>query len=434
MTIRVGLIMFGDQDKSIQDLQRELSQSLLLMPHWNPTYAELKELVHQNSSMVDAWLVTDPLTHSVVREYAREKQVYCVTIDTESIILALADAIETLDPPGIGLTTDVTLDEGIWDGLMRLGVLPPGLRIQEYGGAPSFSDCIRFHEKNIQAKTADVCMTANPVVYETLQKRGIASLKLSPGKSSMRNWLRVVQADLLAKSQLAVQIIQVANFNKLLDNVHQSSYDLYRLYLKTQEVLLDYAQTLSGSYVSIGNGRFMIFTTRNLTEDHLQLSAVLLQQITTLTELSVNLGIGHGTTSLEAERNARLALNYAEKTGCTNCIYLIDESGTVTGPLLKEETLSFQYRTTDKNLVDKLKRAKVSVSTYNKIGSLSTTLGQKVLSSAIVSEKLGMSERNARKILSSLTAQGLAEIVGSEQPTNKGRPRHIYQIRPQAGR
>lgn len=36
--------------------------------------------------------------------------------------------------------------------------------------------------------------------------------------------------------------------------------------------------------------------------------------------------------------------------------------------------------------------------------------------------------RDARRILNSLTEQGLAEMIGEEAPASKGRPRNIYRV------
>ncbi|MCK9911031.1 hypothetical protein MXD81_17915, partial [Microbacteriaceae bacterium K1510] len=58
-------------------------------------------------------------------------------------------------------------------------------------------------------------------------------------------------------------------------------------------------------------------------------------------------------------------------------------------------------------------------------------IGQHSISAANIAEWLGMTERNARRILGDLAEYGLAEIIGEEAPASRGRPRKIYRITPQ---
>ena len=205
-------------------------------------------------------------------------------------------------------------------------------------------------------------------------------------------------------------------------------YDIYRTYLKTQELMLDYTEKIFGTFVSIGNGRFMIFSTLGMTEPRTPLTLTLLNQITDLTKLSVNMGMGFGGTAFEAEKNARLALNYAERRGQNTCIFVVDESGTVNGPLNKPEHLQFKFRTEDKDLTRKLHHARVSIATYEKILLVQRSAANRAVTSATVSDLLGMTERNARKILAALQQNDLAEIIGQETPTTKGRPRQVFRV------
>ncbi|WP_156481952.1 hypothetical protein [Ferroacidibacillus organovorans] len=88
-----------------------------------------------------------------------------------------------------------------------------------------------------------------------------------------------------------------------------------------------------------------------------------------------------------------------------------------------------KFRTDDKELSDKLHHAKINIVTYDRMLSTQEASAQKYITASSVSEILGMSERNARKILSSLHHSELAEVIGQETPTAKGRPRKIYRIK-----
>lgn len=83
---------------------------------------------------------------------------------------------------------------------------------------------------------------------------------------------------------------------------------------------------------------------------------------------------------------------------------------------------------TDEELSNKLKKAGVTISTYNKMASVQKNLGKHAITAADISEWLKMTARNARRILTNLEEQGLAKIIGEEVPLTRGRPRKIYRI------
>lgn len=174
----------------------------------------------------------------------------------------------------------------------------------------------------------------------------------------------------------------------------------------------------------------MIFSTQGYVEDGTHQAMALLRTITELTKLSAKIGLGYGISAFEAEKNARLALNYADRASLGNCIYLVDGKGTVSGPLEEPNSITFKFRTEDKGLIEKLNNARVSIATFEKIQLVQRDSGQSSITATDVAQRLEMTERNARKILSTLHTSGLAELIGQETPTSKGRPRQVFRIRP----
>ncbi|TGU66310.1 hypothetical protein EN829_067200, partial [Mesorhizobium sp. M00.F.Ca.ET.186.01.1.1] len=55
---------------------------------------------------------------------------------------------------------------------------------------------------------------------------------------------------------------------------------------------------------------------------------------------------------------------------------------------------------------------------------------QNYISAAEMAEWMGMTPRNARRILSDLAEHNVIEQIGEETPTNRGRPRKIYRVLP----
>lgn len=227
---------------------------------------------------------------------------------------------------------------------------------------------------------------------------------------------------------IAILLVQIGDFNKLAGQPGRIFYDVYRLYLKVQDRILSFAELVYGTYVSIGNGRFLIFSTRGPVEADLAAIQRLLLDIQHLANVRADIGLGYGSTAREAENHARIALNYAEKSVLTRNLFIVSKDGTVNGPVSEKDELSFRFREEDPVLIRTLHQAGVGVGNFHRILSLQQRSSTKTITALSVAEALQMTTRNARKILSSLEAVGLAEIVGQETPAIKGRPRNIFRI------
>ena len=211
------------------------------------------------------------------------------------------------------------------------------------------------------------------------------------------------------------------------DDHNMLSYDIHRLSLEIQAAILNFAESISGSFVTIGIGVFVIFSTRGSLETTENSISSLLEQLALLADLPSNIGIGYGDTALTAEENARLGLNHAQNYD-SFCAFLVDDNGTIEGPLKEQEAITFQYRTENKEISEKLKNSGITITTFNKILSVQKRMGNGSITSTQVADWLKMTPRNARRILTALVEEGMAEIIGDEAPSSKGRPRKIYRV------
>jgi len=229
------------------------------------------------------------------------------------------------------------------------------------------------------------------------------------------------------RSQIAVVLIEVEKIEQNINTSATVSYDAHRINLELQSAILDYAESISGSFVNLGLGSFIIFSTRGfsrVTGQHIQ---VLLDSMSLVTDLPANVGIGYGDTALKAEENARVALHHAQSYE-PYCAFLVDDRENITGPLKQEENISFSYRTEDKEISNRLKDSGVTITTFNKILSVQRKTGNHSVTTNLLADWLKMTPRNARRILTGLVEQGLAEVIGEEAPASKGRPRKIYRV------
>lgn len=401
------------------------------------SYERFETIEHdalETPDQMDAWIYSDELACHLAATRAALPKTCVVSRDALTLVAAIAQYERESGDQVEAVSVDSMCDEEVQDALVALPHLKHVYRYQrplsselEHG----FEDLLTFHQVNGRDRRV-LCISGSRLVVERLQAARLPSLFLPYREKSVIHQLTAllheIKSEQFKRSQVAIQIVQVSNFNQLMNQNH-AFYDIYRTYLKTQGLLLDYTEQVLGTFVSIGNGRFMIFSTRGIVENQMDRANQLLQQITGLTKLAANIGMGYGTTAIEAEKNARLALNHAEHVEHGGCMYLVDETGALHGPLQNLNKATIKFRTDDKELSKRLHHAKLSIVTFERMLSVQEASAQKCITAAVVSEILGMSERNARKILASLHGNDLAEVVGHETPTTKGRPRKIYRIK-----
>lgn len=97
------------------------------------------------------------------------------------------------------------------------------------------------------------------------------------------------------------------------------------------------------------------------------------------------------------------------------------------GPLYTPDSITYQYRTENKEMNQLLRKWRHDHD-LQQAPLRTKNLGQNCISAVEAAEWLGMTQRNARRILSDLEKNGLAELTGEEALTSRGRPRKVYRL------
>lgn len=431
MKVRAGIIGPKDSVELICEAAAELTEKLIVMPFIYQNEHEAPDIIKQNSQLVDLWVFSGiaPVLHTGKNETGH--QFFFLSIDGTSLKKTMLEISYNHRLRLERISYDLIAKKDLHEAYGELGLATDHLYVYEVSEeSKAAGDIVSFHEKLYTQRKVDVCVSGIRSVYEELCKKGIPAFRIKPSRQKIRETLKNAyqeyQTQHFKQSQIAVMQINLEQLEKKADH-HSISYDVHRLQLKLKTEVLSFSERISGSYISSGAGSFIIFSTRGGVQTIGQLGKPLIDQIALLTELNVNIGIGYGETVLSAEEKANLALHYAQNYG-GSCIFLVDDRGTVKGPLKEEQSISFSFRTENKETIEKLKRCGVAVTSYNKILSVQKRMGNHTISAFQIAEWLNMTQRNARRILNSLVQEGLAEIVGEEAPTSKGRPRKIYRI------
>lgn len=98
----------------------------------------------------------------------------------------------------------------------------------------------------------------------------------------------------------------------------------------------------------------------------------------------------------------------------------------MTGPLATGQTLS--YPQSDSKVKEFAHQHGISESNLLKLAGIFRSNPDSLLTSAIISQLLGITSRSASRILQKLTSLGLTVSISTEKTGGKGRPIHYYQF------
>lgn len=429
MKVRAGIVGPQDSVNLMCDIAKEFD-NFISVPFVYQRVEDTVKIVQKNRHTVDFWVFSGMTPYTVASQAFSEPFFFYPQLNGSSLTQVLVE-IAYKDRRNLERVSIDSLNKRILhETYQDLCISDEEIYLYEYPGYVPIDEIVTFHHDLFKDNKVDTCVTCLRSVYERLQSQGIPVYRITPTRANIRHTFKTAyqlwETQHFKQSQIAVILIQTGNMVNATDHP-TLSYDLHRLNLELQSPILAYAESISGSFVSLGTGKFCIFSTRGSLQQG-QHSVSLLEKLSLITDLPSNIGIGYGETSLTAEENARLALHHAQNYGHF-CAFLVNDNEAIEGPLQEKLSISYDYSIDNKEISEKLKQAGVTITTYNKLLSVQKAQSNHAITTADVAKWLKMTPRNASRILAGLAEQGLAEIIGEEAPVSRGRPRKLYRIR-----
>lgn len=430
MKPKAGIVGPYDSVHLIGEIASEFKDRITTFPFTYQNPEEATAIMQKNKELVDLWILAGPALFNPAQKSGVKQPFFFLQLDGSSLTKTLVQ-IGYNDKRGLErISIDMLTERDVYETYRDLGLLSDQVYVKEYTNETPYEDLFAFHYKLFEEGNVEVCITCLHKIYEQLNSAGIPSYWVTPTRTNIRDTLlsAIQKWETLhfKQSQIAALLVSVQGMEKKND-YNMVSYDLYRLNLELQSAVINFSESISGSFMSISVGTFIIFSTRGSVQNSMQQISSLLEQLSLLTDFPANIGIGYGDTALAAEDNARLALNHAQNYDRFSA-FMVDNNGTIEGPLKEQENISYSYRIENKEIREKLKESGITITTFNKVLSIQKKMSNHTVTAANIAEWLKMTPRNARRILNSLAEQGIAEIVGEEAPTSKGRPRKIYRV------
>ena len=203
------------------------------------------------------------------------------------------------------------------------------------------------------------------------------------------------------------------------------SSDIQIATLKMNEQLILLSREMNGSFISIGDGKYMIFSSRGEIFDHILSLSKTIHRLNRSSNREIKAGIGFGDSALKAELNARKAMYKSELEN--KDIVIIDDLGEIVE--VPSEQIYFSTPVSNNSkLVEQLKDKNISIQSFEKIRDVVKRKKWKQFTSSDLALELDVSNRNAQRLLQSLKKANIIKQVGEEKIAQKGRPRLLYQM------
>lgn len=415
----------------ILTLAREIEKELEFVPYIYTKTDEVKDFVRKPDKPVDFWLFSGYIPYQIAVNATGTNDTF-VFIDSDELsiykgILNLSNEIGKVpERISVDMVSRFPFDEEFSQLEKELGKV----FIKKFDVEIEAQELLDFHYGLWKRNEMEAAFTCYPTVYDSLREAGVPAYWLSPSRNEIYQTIRMffekIKTSYYKDTQISVKMIEIVEYDAIKEKMKES-YQLDYLELQLKKTLIQLCETVDGSLIEQGHGRYVIFSTRGAVEREIRTVKEKVHYLSLEADSKIAVGIGFGQTVLTAEVHANRAIRKSKDNGKQE-IVIIQEDGTMIDAAGKDEELVYAYRTDDHEFVKKLQEGKISVKTFKRIESLIRKMGWTDFTTKNLAIHLNMGERNAQRIISDLCKVDLAVCVGEESHYSRGRPVKVYQL------
>lgn len=293
-------------------------------------------------------------------------------------------------------------------------------------------DLVNFHHHNVRNRGTSFCITGISAVHEQLVKLKIPSILLQPSKNTIISLIQQLmhQIDSLSNKDsqivvLGIEIDMPSEYNLIYDN----EYHLMREKTRVTEEVYRFAEKIQAAVVETGMHNYLLFSTRKSLEDATDtLTAFpLLEAVMKGSSHTISVGIGFGSTGMEAKKNSAKALNKALKSN-GNKAYIF-EDGDYSEPILPPMEDVIGSSTIGDSIYQTISNETgVSTNTIFELHCIKEQWNKELFTSKELSKAFDISSRSMNRVLKKLEAGGYVTVDSTRMMTDSGRPTRILKL------
>ncbi|KAB2338040.1 transcriptional regulator [Cytobacillus depressus] len=427
--IRIAVI---GSERVVQRVIKKKNENTDFIPYIYKTPEEAPSLVNKIENDIQVLLFVGPIPYFLAEEEITKKGLPAIYIQTNeyNIALSLYYIHNILQKKTYSISIDISNQDYVFNVFQELQLNPETFFVREYADDYNTEQIYNYHYYLWKEKKVDFVLTSVEAIDVRLKQNGVNSLHMiKPDKNvqdAINQAVEMGKLRISKESQIAVGLISIENYNEIA--AKSGDFVGQEISLKIHQLLIGFGKQIDASVLHLGKGQFVIYTTRGalakVSNYYSELS--ISTEIKKLTGVTVCIGFGLGLSAKEAEQNAYIALHHAEKSN-ENKIYVVTDEKVVIGPL-NNQNQQYSLRSMNQKILSISEKTAISVSNLSKISEFVKFRNFNSFSSNDLANYLELSKRSADRLLKKLLDNEIAEIIGEEQPYQKGRPRSIYKI------
>lgn len=319
------------------------------------------------------------------------------------------------------VTVDSVAELEVRSAYAELGLDARAVRVAPYVNPESAGRFLDFHRESHAAGKTTGAITTVPTVAAALADAGVPSLFMRATPATLRHSLHTAAliggGARLGESRIVTMVVRIPD-SVVPEHAGPSTYWYQDLKLTVHRELLREARTMDATVLPRDERGYLVITTMgslSTATDDLTV-APFLGRVATELSIDLEVGIGLGRSTREAELNAQTAVDRAAAAG-RRVAYLVGPRDTVLRlPADRATPVEQPVPAQDAKAVDTL-------------GTLAARLGaDHVVDAVRVAELLGVTLRTARRTLQGLVDAGLAWPMPPARSARVGRPPQLYQL------
>ncbi len=433
---RIGVVGPDRTVERILKVAEEFNHEIQFIPFAYEDEKEIQTILQQNRDKVKGWLFSGPVPYIIAEKYlkANDTVAYCQTMGGGFYLCCLQMAA-THNVILQRIAVDIVESEVDVEKLLHATGIPwRDIYIKYYNRQYKPDEIIEFHLELWRAGKIDGVITALRSVMNALKKAGVPVYHFTLTEREIYQSIKIiiekVQSSYFKNTQVGLVIIEVGSYGEIIEKA-KTPYDLQLLELRLKEILLPLCKSLDGYLLDKGTGIYEIFSSRGAVQREIPMLQDTIEQLRLIVNIDVPItaGIGFGETVFATEINAHRALRNTRGQKEAR-IVIVQDDGKIVEVVRHDKMLSYDFYSNDTDLLKKLNQVSVGIKTYRKIENIIQRMGWGSFSIAQLAAQLSVTDRNVRRIITSLCEAGLIEHAGEEYAAARGRPNKLYQLAP----
>lgn len=412
----------------IQSVAEDFSDRLLFSSFIYRSAIETGPIVEKNYHQFDFFLFSGPIPYDLaVRTGLDASKFFMITLLENGFYKALLNLTNAVRKPIERLSIDIINTSNVVDA--SLGQLADTVKDVYVESFDATIDHLQLYEHHVslwEAGKIEAVLTCYPEVMEALHQKGIPAEWISTTKLATKQVLEVIanhaEITYLKRTQIGVCMIQIDQ--PLYGESDELSYDIQLTTLKINEELLLLSREMNGSFVSLREGQYMIFSSRGEIIDTFPILQDTIRRLERAWDRKITGGIGFGDSALKAEMNARKAFQLTQDEQ-DDIVIIGDDGEKLNLPKSFYDESSAMHEAA---LLAQLQSRQINIQLFDRVREVIRRKKWTTFTAKELALELKMSDRNAQRTLASLTRAEIVKQSGEEKVVSKGRPSKLYQL------